>query len=152
MWNGFETVTHLKPIVSKIYLVFRKRLRIGSNPESFSTKSTLSGGLNRIHDEIPLPWDEIRLDGGWVDFISSRSDFIPAFPSTYAMIGKVVNRHPFEKNRGLPIRKPQHFYYIIKNASCKYIFPSCPKLLPLTQKIFYSFCQNVNWKTRKFML
>ena len=73
----------------------RKRLRIGYNSESFSTKSTLSGGLNRIHDEIPLAWDEIRLDGGWVDLISSklcldfichrqissRSDFILAFVS-----------------------------------------------------------------------
>ena len=57
----------------------RKRLRIGYNLESFSTKSTLSGGLNRIHDEIPLAWDEIRLDGGWVDLISSEAvgeDFI----------------------------------------------------------------------------
>ena len=59
----------------------------------FLTKSTLEGGLNRIHDEIPLVWDEIRLDGGWVDLISSkhcldficlwqissRSDFILAF-------------------------------------------------------------------------
>ena len=57
----------------------RKRLRIGYNPESFSTKSTLSGGLNRIHDEIPHTWDEIRLDGGWVDLISSEAlseDFI----------------------------------------------------------------------------
>ena len=57
----------------------RKRLRIGYNSESFSTKSTLSGGLNRIHDEIPLAWDEIRLDGGWVDLISSEAlaeDFI----------------------------------------------------------------------------
>ena len=51
----------------------RKRLRIGYNSESFSTKSTLSGGLNRIHDEIPLAWDEIRLDGGWVDLISSEA-------------------------------------------------------------------------------
>ena len=50
----------------------RKRLRIGYNSESFSTKSTLSGGLNRIHDEIPRAWDEIRLDGGWVDLISSE--------------------------------------------------------------------------------
>ena len=63
----------------------RKRLRIGYNPESFLTKSTLSGE-NRIYDEI-------RLDGGWVDLISSklgldfichrqissRSDFIIAF-------------------------------------------------------------------------
>ena len=47
----------------------------------FSTKSTLSGGLNRIHDEIPRAWDEIRLDGGWVDLISSEAkaeDFIRA--------------------------------------------------------------------------
>ena len=71
----------------------RKRLRIGYSPESFSTKSTLSGGLNRIYDEIPHAWDEIRLDGGLVDLISSkfgldfichrqissRSDFIIAF-------------------------------------------------------------------------
>ena len=35
---------------------------------AFSTKSTLSGGINRIHDEIPLAWDEIRLDGGWGGF------------------------------------------------------------------------------------
>ena len=56
----------------------RKRLRIGDNSESFSTKSTLSGGINRIHDEIPLAWDEIRLDGGWVDLIPSKQclDFI----------------------------------------------------------------------------
>ena len=57
----------------------RRRLRFGYNPESSSTKSTLSGGLNRIHDEIPLAWDEIRLDGGWVDLISSEAlaeDFI----------------------------------------------------------------------------
>ena len=39
----------------------------------FSTKSTLWGGRNRIHDEIPLAWDEIRLDGGWVDLISSEA-------------------------------------------------------------------------------
>ena len=39
----------------------------------FSTKSTLTGGINRIHDEIPLAWDEIRLDGGWVDLISSEA-------------------------------------------------------------------------------
>ena len=51
----------------------RKRLRIGNNSESFSTKSTLSGGINRMHDEIPLSWDEIRLDGGWVDLISSEA-------------------------------------------------------------------------------
>ena len=71
----------------------RQRLRIGYNPESFSTKSTLLGGINRFHDESPLTWDEIRLDGGWVDLISSklcldficrrqissRSDFILAF-------------------------------------------------------------------------
>ena len=38
----------------------------------FSTKSTLAGGINRIHDEIPLARDEIRLDGGWVDLISSK--------------------------------------------------------------------------------
>ena len=71
----------------------RKRLRIGYNSESFSTKSTFSGGINRIYDEIPHAWDEIRLDGGWVDLISSklgldfichrqissRSDFIIAF-------------------------------------------------------------------------
>ena len=25
-----------------------------------------------MHDEIPLAWDEIRLDGGWVDLISSK--------------------------------------------------------------------------------
>ena len=43
----------------------RKRLRIGYNSESFSTKSTLSGGINRFHDEIPHTWDEISLDGGW---------------------------------------------------------------------------------------
>ena len=30
----------------------------------FSTKSTFSGGINRIYDEIPHAWDEIRLDGG----------------------------------------------------------------------------------------
>ena len=73
----------------------RKRLRIGYNSESFSTKSTFSGGINRIYDEIPHAWDEIRLDGGWVDLISSklgldfichrqissRSDFIIAFLS-----------------------------------------------------------------------
>ena len=53
--------------------VTRKRLRIGYNSESFSTKSTLLGGLNRIHDEIPRAWDEIRLDGGWADFISSEA-------------------------------------------------------------------------------
>ena len=47
----------------------RKRLRIGYNSESFSTNSTLMGGINRIHDEIPLVWDEIRLDSGWVDLI-----------------------------------------------------------------------------------
>ena len=40
---------------------------------AFSIKSTLMGGINRIHDEIPLPWDEIRLDGGWVDLISSEA-------------------------------------------------------------------------------
>ena len=71
----------------------RKRLRIGYNSESFSVKSTFSGGINRIYDEIPHAWDEIRLDGGWVDLISSklgldfichrqissRSDFIIAF-------------------------------------------------------------------------
>ena len=71
----------------------RKRLRIGYNSESFSAKSTFSGGINRIYDEIPHTWDEIRLDGGWVDLISSklvldfichrqissRSDFIIAF-------------------------------------------------------------------------
>ena len=51
----------------------RKRLRIGYNSESFSTKSTLSGGINRIHDEIPLASDEIRLDGGGVDLISSEA-------------------------------------------------------------------------------
>ena len=64
-------------------ITLRKRLRIGYNLESFSTKSTLSGGLNRIHDEIPLAWDEIRLDGGWVDLISSKQslDFILAFVS-----------------------------------------------------------------------
>ena len=50
----------------------RKRLRIGYNSESFSTKSTFSGGINRIYDEIPHAWDEIRLDGGWVDLISSE--------------------------------------------------------------------------------
>ena len=56
----------------------RKRLRIGYNSESFSTKPTLTGGINRIHDEIPRAWDEIRLDGGWVDLISSKLglDFI----------------------------------------------------------------------------
>ena len=72
----------------------RKRLRTLYNPESFSTKSTFSGGINRIYDEIPHAWDEIRLDGGWGDLISSklgldfichrqissRSDFIIAFP------------------------------------------------------------------------
>ena len=51
----------------------RKRLRIGCNSESFSTKSTFSGGINRIYDEIPHAWDEIRLDGGWVDLISSEA-------------------------------------------------------------------------------
>ncbi len=58
--------------------VTRKRLRIVSNSESFSTKSTFSGGINRIYDEIPHAWDEIRLDGGWVDLISSKLglDFI----------------------------------------------------------------------------
>ena len=75
------------------YVRTRKRLRIGYNSESFSTKSTFSGGINRIYDEIPHAWDEIRLDGGWVDLISSklgldfichrqissRSDFIIAF-------------------------------------------------------------------------
>ena len=40
---------------------------------AFSIKSTLMGGINRIHDEFPLPWDEIRLDGGWVDLISSEA-------------------------------------------------------------------------------
>ena len=51
----------------------RKRLKIGNNLESFSTKSTLSGGINRMHDEIPPAWDEIRLDGGWVDLISPEA-------------------------------------------------------------------------------
>ena len=78
---------------SNLSISARKRLRIGYNPESFSTKSTFSGGINRIYDEIPHAWDEIRLDGGWVDLISSklgldfichrqissRSDFIIAF-------------------------------------------------------------------------
>ena len=36
----------------------------------FSTKSTLAGGINRIHDEIQLKWNEICLDGEWVDLIS----------------------------------------------------------------------------------
>ena len=39
----------------------------------FSTKSAFSGGINRIYDEIPHAWDEIRLDGGWVDLISSEA-------------------------------------------------------------------------------
>ena len=51
----------------------RKRLRIEYNPESFSTKSTFSGGINRIYDEILHAWDEIRLDGGWADLISSEA-------------------------------------------------------------------------------
>jgi hypothetical protein len=31
-----------------------------------------------MHDEIPLAWDEIRLEGWWVDLISSKHslDFI----------------------------------------------------------------------------
>ena len=51
----------------------RKRLRIGYNPESFSVKSTHTGGINRIHDEILASQDEIRLDGGRVDLISSEA-------------------------------------------------------------------------------
>ena len=43
-----------------------KKLKIGYNLELFLVKSTLSGGINRMYDEIPLAWDEIRLDGGWV--------------------------------------------------------------------------------------
>ena len=56
----------------KSRLPHQKKTQDCFNPESFSVKSTLSGGLNRIHDEIPLAWDEIRLDGGWVDLISSE--------------------------------------------------------------------------------
>jgi hypothetical protein len=26
-----------------------------------------------MHDEIPPAWDEIRLDGGWVDLISPEA-------------------------------------------------------------------------------
>ena len=80
---------------SNLVFCAKKRLRIGYNSESFSTKSTFSGGINRIYEEIPHAWDEIRLDGGWVDLISSklgldfichrqissRSDFMIAFLS-----------------------------------------------------------------------
>ena len=41
---------------------------------------------------------------------------------------------PFEK-----LRKPQHFYYIIKKQLCKYGFVRSFKLLPVTQKIFVKF-------------
>ena len=84
--------------------VYANRIKIGTCTQKkdaeletilrlFSTKSTFSGGINRIYDEIPHAWDEIRLDGGWVDLISSklgldfichrqissRSDFIIAY-------------------------------------------------------------------------
>ena len=43
------------------------------NSIPFSIKSTFSGGINRIYDEIPHAWDEIRLDGGWVDLLFSEA-------------------------------------------------------------------------------
>ncbi len=36
----------------------------------FSTKSTLTGGINRRTPMKSTDVDEIRLDGGWVDLIS----------------------------------------------------------------------------------
>ena len=58
-------------MVSKLWIAHRKsdEFRL----VAFSIKSTLKGGINRIHDEILLSWDEIRLDGGWVDLISSEA-------------------------------------------------------------------------------
>ena len=64
--------------------VYANRIKIGTRTQKkdaeletilrlFSTKSTFSGGINRIYDEIPHAWDEIRLDGGWVDLISSEA-------------------------------------------------------------------------------
>jgi len=37
---------------------------------TFSTKSTLTGGINRHTPMKSTDVDEIRLDGGWVDLIS----------------------------------------------------------------------------------
>ena len=39
----------------------------------FSTKSTLAGGWNRLRRWNPTSLGEIRLDGGWVDLISSEA-------------------------------------------------------------------------------
>ena len=41
--------------------------------ELFATKSTLPGGKIVFDDEIPCV-DEIRLDAGWVDLISSEAE------------------------------------------------------------------------------
>ena len=62
----------VQTVVGKCTRTHRKRLRIGYNLEPFSTKSTFSSGINRIYDEIPHAWDEIRLDGGWGDLILSK--------------------------------------------------------------------------------
>ena len=50
-----------------LFIAFHKKdCNFDIKLQSFLTKSTLSGGINRIHDEIPPAWDEIRLDGGWI--------------------------------------------------------------------------------------
>ncbi|MBR7177348.1 MAG: hypothetical protein IKD26_03975, partial [Clostridia bacterium] len=64
-----EPILQNEPIrifVSYYTITHRKRLRIGYNSESFSTKSTFSGGINRIYDEI-------RLDGGWKEILLQLS-------------------------------------------------------------------------------
>ena len=70
------------------------------------TKSTLSGGINRINDEIPLAWDEIRLDGGWGDLISSKLgfDFICHIQTVDLAYHNGIAAHSF-----YDIPKPQFF-------------------------------------------
>ena len=108
----------------------RKRLRIGYNSESFSTKSTLLGRINRIHDEIPLAWDEICLDGGWVDLISSKhcldfichrqisshSDFILAFLIylCYNIIKEVISVYLNLLKKRKKERKNKHGFTLVE--------------------------------------
>ena len=54
-------------------VITQKRTVIVIRLPFFSTKSTLAGGWNRLRRWNPTSLGEIRLDGGWVDLISSEA-------------------------------------------------------------------------------
>ena len=108
--------------------LFRTRLteKTSSCDEVFSTKSTLTGGINRHTPMKSTDVDEIRLDGGRVDLISSRakrtisSGYSPDFTAT----ARSPRKCRLRRLRGIGRQSRFHLIFYKFKSICQKANPS----------------------------